>query len=169
MTVQTICFAFVLLLPGQTVSYVVTAERLPLDRASLEKQPQVERTVMEQGQKVVYRGVPLRAVLAERASLADAAAEQKAIHDLVDAVLLVRASDQYQTAVSAVAALLDAQGERYLLALQRNGKPLDSDHGPLMLITTQEPERVRWVRMITEVELIRLPRSDPKRARVARP
>jgi DMSO/TMAO reductase YedYZ molybdopterin-dependent catalytic subunit len=79
-----------------------------------------------------------------------------ALRALSDAVILVKAADGYQTAVSAAAAAMDSKGERYLLALSRDGKPLDSRVGPVRLIVPGDPKHVRWVRAVTSLRLVRL-------------
>ena len=80
-----------------------------------------------------------------------------ALRSLSDAVNLVRASDGYQAAVSAAAVAMDPKGERFLLALARDGKPLDEGQGPVRLVIPGDPQRVRWVRRIASCHLVRLP------------
>ena len=79
---------------------------------------------------------------------------------------LVKASDGYQAAVSAAAVAMDPKGERYLLALRRDGQPLAKGQGPVRLIIPGDPQRVRWVRMVDSLRLVRL--STPKLAMVSK-
>ncbi len=71
-------------------------------------------------------------------------------------MIVVRASDGYQAAVSAAEAAMDPKGERYLLALTRDGRPLGDGQGPVRLIVPGDPKRVRWVRMVASLHLVRL-------------
>src|SRR5262249_39780704 len=117
----------------------------------------VELRVMERGQQVVYSGVPLSALLSK--GDAKGAPSMPELRSLSDAVLLIKARDGYQAAVSAAAAAMDAKGERYLLALERDGQPPREGQGPVRLIVPGDPQHVRWVRMVSGVDLIRLRRE----------
>lgn len=133
----------------------VQVEPLKFDPVALRALPRQEVRVTEKGERVVYSGVPLRALLSEQLQGGDRMAK---LRDLSDAVVLVRASDNYQAALSAAAVAMDETGDAYLLALERDGKPLGEDQGPVKLVIRSDPQPVRWVRMITSVELVRLPR-----------
>ena len=52
---------------------------------------------------------------------------------------------------------MDPKGERFLLALARDGKPLGGGHGPVRLVIPGDPQRVRWVWMVASFHLVRLP------------
>jgi DMSO/TMAO reductase YedYZ molybdopterin-dependent catalytic subunit len=135
----------------------VTVEALPIEPADWKALTRVEVRVMENGGPVVYSGVPLRVVL--KGKLPDPIT-MGALRGLADAVLAVSASDGYQTAVSAAAVAMDSKGERFLLALERDGKPLGNEQGPVRLVVPGDPERVRWVRNVTGVDLVHLPRKE---------
>ena len=51
----------------------------------------------------------------------------------------------------------------FLLALERDGRPLGEDQGPFRLIVPQDPERVRWVRNVSSIALVRLKEVHPPR------
>ena len=131
-------------------------DALPFDPAAWERSTPVEVRVTEQGMPAVYSGVPLRVVLEGKLEGQGAMA---ALRSLADAVLLVRADDGYQAAVSAAEVAMDRKGEKFLLALRRDGKGLGEGQGPVKLIVPGDPERVRWVRMVTGVDLVRLPKG----------
>jgi hypothetical protein len=131
----------------------VGVETLSFDPDGWKKLEQVEIRVVEEGKPTVYGGVPLVRVLADRLRGEN---EMAALRSLSDAVILVRASDGYQVAVSAAEVAMDPKGERYLLALSRDGKPLAEAQGPIRLIVPADPKRVRWVRMVTSIHLVRL-------------
>jgi hypothetical protein len=138
-----------------------TSQALPLDLPALKVGPRVTVTVAEDDGKVTYSGVPLRAVLDTK----EATTSMVEARGLVDAVMIVHAADGYRAAVSAAAVAMDPKGERYLLAFERNGKPLPDGQAPAKLIIPADPLRVRWVRMIDGVDLVRLPKPEKAKAR----
>jgi DMSO/TMAO reductase YedYZ molybdopterin-dependent catalytic subunit len=131
----------------------VTSERLPFDPARIGELAKVERKVNEDGQIVVYSGVPLATILEKQAKGVETMA---GLRNLSDAVVLVRGSDGYQAAVSAVAVGMDPKGERYFLAVARDGKPLGEGQGPARLIVPDDPKHVRWVKNVVTIRLVRL-------------
>lgn len=140
------------LLPGQAQQSAFRLEPCDVAPATLAKMDQKTLTVKEGEQSIKYYGVPLRAVLATK--LGDPKSMAK-LRELSDAVLFVRGSDGYRAAVSAAEVAMDEKGERFLLALEREGKPLDERHAPLQLVIPGDPKRVRWVRNVIAVELAR--------------
>ncbi len=136
--------------PGEIT---VSAETLPFDIEAWKKAPQVQLTVVEQGKKTVYSGIPLAWVLKAQLPGDNQMAE---LRSLSDAVVVLKASDGYQAVVSAAAVGMDPGGERYLLAFERDGKPLGENQGPARLIIPGDPQRVRWVRMVKSIQLIKL-------------
>ena len=63
----------------------------------------------------------------------------QATRSLADAVIVLHSTDDYQVAVSAAAVSMDEKGERFLLALDRDGKPLLAGQGPVKLIVPGDP------------------------------
>ena len=43
-----------------------------------------------------------------------------------------------------------------LLALTRNGKPLEIGQGPVRLIVPADPKHVRWVKDVATIRIVRL-------------
>lgn len=142
--------------PGQ-----VMVEPIAFDVAAWKKLPRTEVKVKERDEDVTYSGVPLHHALKD---VFKDQPEMKALRSLSDAVLIVGASDEYQVAVSAAAVGMDPKGERFLIAFERDGKPLGEGQGPAKLIVTGDPQHVRWIRMVSSVALVRLPKL-PKAAR----
>jgi hypothetical protein len=138
----------------------LAAEPLAFDPAAWKALPRVEAKVTERGQAVTYLGIPLATVLADKLK---GDTPMAGLRGLADAVVLVRAEDGYQAAVSAAAVAMDKKGERFLLALERDGQPLDKNQGPVRLIVPGDPERVRWVRQVSAIDLVRLPKPKPKK------
>jgi hypothetical protein len=141
-------------LVGQAGEARCRFEALPFDLAAWAAEPRVEMKVVEEGRSVTYRGVPLQVVVRGRLGGDE---PMKAFRKLADATLIVSAKDGYRAAVSAAAVAMDAKGERFLLALERDGQPLGAEQGPVKLIVPADPERVRWVRMVDGVTLVEGP------------
>lgn len=156
MSLATLVASLVLGLAPETIT--VTAEPLPFDTRAWAAAPQVELRVEESGKATVYSGVPLAVLLKDQLAGENAMA---ALRSLSDAVVVVTASDGFQATVSATAVAMDPKGERYLLALRRDGKPLGEGQGPVRLIVPGDPKRVRWVRMVTGARLVRLRTPKP--------
>jgi hypothetical protein len=131
----------------------VAVDLLPFDRAALKEMDQVEVRVSEEGRMIVYAGVPLAAILAKKAKDSGTMA---GLRTLSDAVLLVRGADGYQAAVSAAAVAMDTKGERFLLAIRRDGMPLGESQGPVRLIVSGDPKHARWVKDVAAIRLVRL-------------
>ena len=127
-------------------------ESLRFDPAEIARRPRVTLKVVEEGREVTYQGVPLETLLPKPIPAGPAA--MAAIKGLSDAVILIRGSDGYQVAVSAAAAAMDPAGERFLLAVARDGQPLDARHGPVQLIVPGDPKRVRWCHTVTSARLV---------------
>ncbi|SIO65433.1 Oxidoreductase molybdopterin binding domain-containing protein [Singulisphaera sp. GP187] len=134
-------------------SATAKVEALPFDPSAWKSSPQVELRVTESGKPVTYTGVPLATVLKDRLAGKPAMA---ALRSLSDQVILVSAADGYRVAVSAAAAAMDPKGERYLLALKRDGQPLGDQQGPVRLIVAGDPMHVRWVRMVSSLSLVKI-------------
>jgi hypothetical protein len=131
----------------------VAVEPLPFEPDALGRSERVTIRVVEEGKATSYEGVPLARALGDRLGKEN---DMAALRALADAVILVRASDGYQVAVSAAEVAMDPKGERFLLALSRDGRPLGDGQGPVRLIVPGDPKRVRWVRMVTSLHLVRL-------------
>lgn len=141
----------------------VSVDLLPFERAALKAMDQAEVRVAEDGKTVVYAGVPLAAILAKKAK---DSGTMSGLRTLSDAVILVRGADGYQAAVSAAAVAMDTRGERFLLAIHRDGKPLGDSQGPVRLIVPGDPRHARWVKDVAAIRLVRLDKvvGDHERA-----
>ncbi len=101
---------------------------------------------------MTYTGVPPAVVLKDRMTGKSEMAASSGFSDQV----LVTAADGYRAAVSAAAVGMDPKGERYLLALKRDGQPLGDKQGPVRLIVAGDPMPVRWVRMVASLALVQI-------------
>jgi hypothetical protein len=137
-----------------TPSPVPLPIRLNVTEALLAGFPRRSVAVPEEAGKTdAYSGVDLGAVLAKNGAPLGDALRGRALADYV----LVRASDGYR----AVFALpeLDATftDKIVLLADQINGAPIGSDAGPFRILVPDEKHRARWVRNVTELDVMSAP------------
>ncbi|AGA25819.1 molybdopterin-dependent oxidoreductase [Singulisphaera acidiphila] len=151
--VLSLCFGLAPTTASASAPAAAKVESLPFDPSAWKDLAQVELRVTESGKPVTYTGVPLAIVLKGQLEGKPAMA---ALRSLSDQVILVTAADGYRTAVSAAAVGMDPKGERYLLALKREGQPLGDQQGPVRLIVTGDPMHVRWVRMVSSLALVKI-------------
>jgi hypothetical protein len=156
---MTPCLALAIVLSAPAQLPQVQVEPFPVDLPAWKKLKRAELEIIEDGKAVTYSGVPLRVVLNDALK---GKPEMQALRDLSSAVLIVQATDDYQTAVSAAAVAMDKEGRRYLLAFERDGKALDERQGPVRLIIPGDEQHVRWVRMVSRIFLVRLPKLPQK-------
>jgi DMSO/TMAO reductase YedYZ molybdopterin-dependent catalytic subunit len=135
---------------GQEATLSVTGEvkePLKLTMTELEAMPTTKVTAKDHdGTTATYEGVPLQAILS-RAGVPQG--------DALQLVVLVKAADGYKVALSL--AELDPlfTDKQALLAYKRNGIDLDAKTGPLRLVIPEERRQARWVRRVTELEIVR--------------
>ena len=127
------------------------SEVLPFDPSNLDGFEKVEVKVMEDGKSVTYSGVALASVLEKQVK---GSGTMPGLRALSDAVVLIRGSDGYQASASAAAVAMDPKGERFLLAIARDGKPLEKGQGPVRLIVPGDPKHVRWVKDVAKIRLV---------------
>jgi len=103
------------------------------------------------GNTARYEGIPL-AELLRRAGVPQGEALRG---DALQLCLIVKAADGYK-ALFALAELDPAMTEKQvLLAFRRDGAELDATAGPLRIVVPDEKRQARWVRQVTELEVIR--------------
>ena len=145
MLITTLILSFLL---GGAEPGPVSTELLPVQPEALAKLAPATVRIEVEGKATVYTGVPLAAILDQRAQ---PIAGMPGLRDLSDAVLLARGADGYQAAISAASVAMDPKGERYLLAIQRNGQAISPQ-----VIIPADPKRARWVRDVVAIRLVRL-------------
>jgi DMSO/TMAO reductase YedYZ molybdopterin-dependent catalytic subunit len=103
------------------------------------------------GATATYEGVVL-AELLHRAGIP----QSEALHgEALQLCVIVKAADGYQ-ALFALAELDPAMTDKtVLLAFSRDGAELDAAVGPLRIIVPDEKRQARWVRQVTELEVVR--------------
>ncbi len=115
--------------------------------------PHESATVTEEdGSKVVYEGVPLRDILTKAGAPLGKQLRGKNLASYV----LAKAHDGYQVLFS-VGELDQSFGNTSILvADKRDGKPLFEYQGPLRLICASDKAGARSVRMLENLEVVRL-------------
>ncbi len=122
--------------------------------ATLRGLPRQTLTVQEEdGTTATYSGVYLDDVLVAAGAPNGMAVRGAAVATYV----VVRASDGYR-AVFSLAEVDPAFTDRVvLLADQRNGAALGSDHGPYRIIVPSEHRHARWIWSVTEIDVQPVP------------
>ena len=112
-------------------------------------------TVDEDGKKVKYTGVPLRVVFQEMLPEYKLQSmpqwKELARKNLVVEVV---GSDGYPGLVTALELAMNADGDRFILATDRNGKPNEKG---VQLICKMDQAHVRWVREIVSLRVVAVP------------
>jgi DMSO/TMAO reductase YedYZ molybdopterin-dependent catalytic subunit len=104
------------------------------------------------GTTVTYEGVSL-AELLQRAGVPQGGALRG---DALRLCVIAKATDGYQ-ALFALAELDPAVTDKLVLvAFGRDGAELDAATGPLRIIVPDEKRQARWVRQVTELEVVRV-------------
>ena len=104
------------------------------------------------GSSAVYEGVPLHEIL-KKAGVPEGESLRGPALQLC---LVVKAADNYKVVFSL--AELDPlfTDKQVLLAFRRNGEALDAKAGPLRLVIPDQKRQARWVRQVTEIEVVRV-------------
>ena len=104
------------------------------------------------GSSAVYEGVPLHEIL-KKAGAPEAESLRGRAFELC---VVVKAADNYKVVFSL--AELDPlfNDKQVLLAFRQNGEALGAKAGPLRLVIPEEKRQARWVRQVTEIEIVRV-------------
>lgn len=126
---------------------------LSLTAEDLAKMPRETASVpAADGSKIVYQGVPLRAVLEK----AGAPFGKKLRGKVLTTYVLAKAMDGYQVLFTLGELDPDFGNESILVADTRDGKPLGEKQGPFRLVCPNDHEGARSVRMLETLEVVRL-------------
>ena len=122
--------------------------------AELAKLPQKELKAREPGGgEATYRGVLVANVLKQ----ADVALGERLRGKILANRLVIEASDKYRALFSLPEIDPEWTDGVVLLALTRNGEPLDAEHGPLQIVVPGDKRHGRWVKQVVRLAV----RSDP--------
>ena len=156
------CFLLVLILlvsfasRAGDVALTVTGEvktPLKLTLAELQTMPAAKASVKDHdGSTGSYEGIPLHAILHN----AGVPQGESLRGDPLQLCVLVSAADGYKACFTL--AELDPlfTDRQVLLAYRRNGSDLDAKTGPLRLVIPDEKRQGRWVRQVTQLEIVRV-------------
>jgi DMSO/TMAO reductase YedYZ molybdopterin-dependent catalytic subunit len=123
--------------------------------ADLAKLPQKELKAKDHnGDEATYGGVLVVTVLKQ----ADVTLGERLRGKLLANHLIVEASDKYRVLFSLPEIDPDWTDNVVLLALSRNGQPLDAAHGPLQVIVPGDKRHSCWVKQVARLTV----RSDSK-------
>jgi hypothetical protein len=121
-----------------------------LNRTDLEAMPRIVVTTGDAATPVKFEGVDLRAALEKAGVTFGESLKGKRL----GSCLLVEAADGYQV-VFALPELDPAFAEKQVvLALLRNGKPLDEKEGPYRLVIPGEKRMARWVKQVATLKIV---------------
>lgn len=102
-----------------------------------------------------YSGVPVRDLLAK----VDAPLGEKLRRPALQLAVIFHSRDGYST-LYALAEFDEAFSDRTILLVDsEDGKPLPENAGPLRVVAPGDKRAARWARMVTSMELVRLPAS----------
>jgi DMSO/TMAO reductase YedYZ molybdopterin-dependent catalytic subunit len=129
------------------------ASPLVLKSEDLAAMPRETVSVPEEDDtKVEYEGVALREILKRAGVPVGKDLRGKGL----TTYLLVKAHDGYQVVFSLGEIAADFGNETILVADKRDGKPLFGYQGPMRLVCPNDKAGARSVRMLEEIELVRL-------------
>jgi hypothetical protein len=127
---------------------------MKISAKALEKYTSITVEAEEKGNKVKFTGIPLRALLTDLVPglKIDEMAEWKAL-SRKELVIEVMGDDGYPGLVTATSIAMNTSGDRYILATQRDGKPIEAG---VQLICRLDEARVRWVRQVVSLRVVSL-------------
>lgn len=126
---------------------------LVLKTGDLAAMPRAKASIPEQdGTTVEYEGVPLREVLAKAGAPSGKALRGKALASYI----VAKARDGYEVVFTLAELAPEFANESILVADKRDGKPLFGYQGPLRLVCPNDKAGARSVRMLQEIEIVRL-------------
>lgn len=158
--------AFLLLALWVSVSHLIGAdtdvvlrvrgdipEPLDLTIANLEAMPRQTAAARDhEGVDAVYEGVPLHAILLK----AGVSMRENLRGPALRTGFLVKARDGYSALFSVAEVDPDMIDRVAILADRKGHEPLPSGQGPLRVVIPGEKRHARWVREVTEIEVVRL-------------
>lgn len=142
--------------PAACAADGASATQLPVSKAvslkALEKFQTVSVTVEEEGKKVKYAGVPLRVILAELMPdlKMDTREDWKAM-SYRELIMEILGQDGYPGLVTGLEIAFNKGGDRYVLATQKNGKPIEEG---VHLICKADEAHSRWVKQVVSIKVV---------------
>jgi hypothetical protein len=104
-----------------------------------------------------FSGVPVRDLLAK----VGAPLGEKLRGQALQLAVIFHSKDGYST-LFALAEFDDAFSDRTILLVDsEDGKPLPENAGPMRIVAPSDKRAARWARMVTSIELVRVPEKAP--------
>lgn len=130
----------------------------PISQSEIAKYKTVSVTVDENGISVPYEGVPLRTLVSELIPNSDIDSV-KGRKELARKKLVaeVTGEDGYPALIAAHEIAIDTDGERFILATRRDGKPLES--GP-QLVCNLDGVHTGWVTDVVQIRIVAVPKPE---------
>jgi DMSO/TMAO reductase YedYZ molybdopterin-dependent catalytic subunit len=131
------------------------SQPLALSLQDLAAMPRTKVTAQDHDNKVAYEGVALTEILQKAGAPLGQLLRGKAMASYV----LVTAHDGYRV-VFALPELdpgFTDTSQQIILADTADGKPLSEMQGPVRIVVPQEKKGARWIRMVENIEVVKLP------------
>jgi hypothetical protein len=127
------------------------AGRLVLSRADLEALPHVKVMASEHSSAPVnFEGVTLKSVLEKAGVTFGESIKGKRLSNC----LLVEAADGYRVVIALPELDPAFTDKAIVLALLRDGKPLDEKEGPYRIVIPDEKRMARWIKQVTTLKIV---------------
>ena len=125
--------------------------RLVLSRADLEALPHVTVKASDHASAPVsFEGVTLKSVLEKAGVTFGESMKGKRLSNC----LLVEAADGYRVAIALPELDPAFTDKAIVLALLRDGKPLDEKEGPYRIVIPDEKRMARWIKQVTLLKIV---------------
>jgi hypothetical protein len=136
---------------GASVALVgLDGRKSALTLSELDALPQVQINAKEHGKAHLFEGALLGDVLSKVGAPAGKAIRGEELADVV----IIEA--RYKIALDLAGTDPTMRNERVILADRMDGAPLDSDHGPFLLVVEGDLRPARAVRMVFSIRLERI-------------
>jgi|SRR5215472_8143864 len=126
-----------------------SGKKTVLAKSDIESLPHVKITAHDSGKPVSFEGVALKAVL-EKAGVEFG-------HSLrggrLASCLLVEAADGYRAVIALPEIDPDFTDRQIVLAILKDGQPLDAKEGPYRIVIPDEKRMARWVKQVTTLKI----------------
>ncbi|HWY57236.1 MAG TPA: molybdopterin-dependent oxidoreductase [Terriglobales bacterium] len=125
-------------------------KQVVLARADIETLQHIKVTTSASGTSATFEGVALGAVL-EKAGVGFG---QTMKGKRLAPCLLVEAADGYRVVIALPELDPAFTDKQIILALSKDGKPLDEKEGPYRIVIPDERRMARWVRQVTTLKVV---------------
>ena len=135
---------------SQQLTVQTESGKTVLTRADLEALPHIKVTTTKAGTSTVFEGIALEAVLEKAGVQFGETLRGKRLASC----LLVEAADGYRAVIALPEIDPAFTSKQMILALLKDGKPLDDKEGPYRIVIPDESRMARWVRQVTALKVV---------------